>query len=191
MSLDKKHAVVVLVRGLPGSGKSYIVERFIKKYGDGQFISLDPDQVDKNTDAYKDHVAAQTAEGVDPALYLYRFLRVQAYDGIRGGKTVIWNQPFSNRDIFKKMTGNFYLQAKEHGVDLELLIVEVSLDPEKARARVKSRKEAGGFGPDDATFDRFVSDYSTVADEYNVLSVDGEHADEAVELMKARIGSLR
>lgn len=191
MNVSNKKAVVVLVRGLPGSGKSYIVSKFLESFKSADVISLDPDMVDKESEAYKQHVIEQEKEGVAPELHLYRFLRAQAYSGIRAGELVIWNQPFSNSEIFKKMTDNFYIQAREVGVELQILVVEVGLDPEAARARVKSRIERGGFGPDDPVFDRFVSEYRSVASEgYDVLPVDGSDAEDAVSKISSKISEL-
>lgn len=169
------HPIMVLVRGLPGSGKTYIATELRKKLGDDQVVMLDPDATDYDSKAYAEHVKAQNAEGVDPKLHAYRFLRAQAYQGIADHKIVIWNQPFTNLEIFNKMVANFNIQAEENKTTLSILVVEVEIDPAVAKKRVDKRKQAGGHGPSDDTFARFISDYTTFAPHgYTTLTVRGE-----------------
>ncbi|HVU59507.1 MAG TPA: ATP-binding protein [Candidatus Saccharimonadales bacterium] len=169
------HPIVILVRGLPGSGKSYMAERLADAIGRARVVLLDPDATDYESEAYKKHVKAQLAEGVDPKLHAYRFLRAQAYQGIADRKVVIWNQPFTNLDIFHKMVANFRAQAAGHHTELRVLVVEVMLDPAVAKERVARRKREGGHGPSDAVFARFVDDYMTFAnDGYDVVTVRGD-----------------
>lgn len=136
---------------------------------------LDPDAIDYDGEEYAEHVRAQTAEGVDPKLHAYRFSRAKAYQGIKDKKIIMWNQPFTNLEIFNKMVANFRIQAEENKVELALLVVEVETDPEVAKARVESRKAAGGHGPSDDTFARFVNDYEPFAPHgYITVTVNGE-----------------
>lgn len=171
----KKRALMLLVRGLPGSGKTFIATQLADSLPAGQVVMLDPDAIDFESKVYHEHVQQQIAEGVDPILHAYRFLRAQAYQGIADGKIIIWNQPFTNREIFEKMTANFYAQAKEHNVELDLLVVEVMTDPDEAKRRVEKRKAAGGHGPSENTFNRFVNDYKSFADDgYKTVTVSGQ-----------------
>ncbi len=168
------HPVIILVRGLPGSGKTYVARELGKALGD-EVVMLDPDTVDTASEAYKTHVKTCTQEGVNPALHLYRFLRGQAYKGIAEGKTIVWNQPFTNLEIFQKMVANFQLQAAEHNAQLSILVVEVEADPAVAKQRVTGRKQQGGHGPSDDTFARFARDYTSFANEgFTTVQVHGE-----------------
>lgn len=186
-----KHARMLLVRGIPGSGKSYITTQLMDALKDDTVIILDPDTVDTNSDAYKRHVEEQTAQGVDEGLHLYRYLRTQAYAGIASGSIIIWNQPFTNLEIFNKMVANFRLQATEHDVKLSVLVVEVEIDTEMARKRVQDRKQAGGHGPSQTTFDRFVADYKTFGnDGYQVVAVRGDDVKAAVDAVIQALHSL-
>lgn len=176
-----RHARMILVRGLPGSGKSYITAKLKDTLTNESVTVLDPDTVDTHSEQYQLHVQEQIAHGVDENLHLYRYLRGQAYEGIAAGSIIIWNQPFTNLDIFNKMVANFQIQADEHHVKLSVLVVEVDIDIETAKKRVQDRKQAGGHGPSQATFDRFVSDYKTFAhDGYQVIPVHGNDAEAAV-----------
>ncbi|HEY5667695.1 MAG TPA: ATP-binding protein [Candidatus Saccharimonadales bacterium] len=154
------HPVIILMRGLPGSGKSHLVRELKKELGDGVVV-LDPDTTDYQSAEYKAHVERQVAEGVDPALHAYRFLRQQAYDGIAARKLIIWDQPFTNLEIFQKMLDRLRTHAKEQGTELAIMLVEVELDPVTAKERVQQRKSTGGHGPSDGTFARRVNDYAS------------------------------
>lgn len=166
--------LVIIVRGLPGSGKTYIATELAKRLGQ-EVIMLDPDATDYESQAYHDHVKAQIAEGVDPKLHAYRFLRAQAYDGIANGKVVIWNQPFTNLEIFHRVAVRLHDHAEAHNKKLHLLIIEVEINPEVAKQRVVKRKEQGGHGPSNDTFARFTNDYKTFAQEgYSTVTVQGE-----------------
>ena len=125
-------SVMILMRGLPGSGKSYLAHALADKIGK-KVIMLDPDAADYQSDEYKDHVSKLTAEGVNSNLHAYRFLRGKAYQGIIDHDIIIWNQPFSNLEIFKKMIERMQDHALEHKSRLLILIVEVETNPKVAK----------------------------------------------------------
>ncbi len=173
-SLISGQPVLILVRGLPGSGKTYIASMLQSNIGQN-VVMLDPDATDYDSDEYKEHVKRQLADKVDPKLHPYRFLREQAYQGIRSKSIIIWNQPFTNIEIFNKMTKGLSEYAKKHNTELKILVVEVETDPEVAINRIKERKQQGGHGPSEDTFKRFISDYQSVADQgYDVIRVSGQ-----------------
>mgnify|MGYP000290362272 CR=1 FL=1 len=188
----QEYPTLIIVRGLPGSGKTYVAQKLIQEFARDEIIMLDPDVVDQKSSEYIAHVKQATADGVDPKLHLYRFLRAQAYHGIAACKTIVWNQPFTNLEIFNKMMANMQLQATEHNVDLKVLVVEVSTDPTVAKQRVDARKKSGGHGPSDATFDRFAHDYHSFADAgYKTVSIDGVAAvEDSVVTVLAAIKNL-
>ncbi|PID31796.1 hypothetical protein CR970_03875 [Candidatus Saccharibacteria bacterium] len=169
-----QYPIAVLIRGLPGSGKTYIAQRLQLALAPNQTVMLDPDTVDTTSRAYRDHVAALTAEGVDQKLHLYRFLRAQAYQAIEDDKIIIWNQPFTNLEIFNKMVGRLRDHAASHSKQLPLLVVEVQTPPDIAKQRIQERKEHGGHGPSADAWERFINDYRSFADEgYQTISVHG------------------
>lgn len=173
-------ATLILVRGLPGSGKTHMSAALRQALG-GEVVMLDPDATDYTSQAYLDHTRALTAEGVEAALHPYRFLRGQAYDAIAAGQTIIWNQPFTNLEIFDKVVARLRHHAKAHGVTLQLVVVEVEIDPAVAKQRVSQRKAQGGHGPSDDTFARFVRDYHSFAGHgYETVSVPGDDTASAV-----------
>lgn len=181
ISQQAGHPVLVIIRGLPGSGKSYLAAEIYQALvadvpaGAPGVIQLDPDATDYDSPEYAEHVRQQTADGVDPKLHAYRFLRAQAHRGIEAHQIILWNQPFTNLETFNKVIANLQGHAAEHDTSLPVLVVEVQVDPEVARARVTERKDQGGHGPSDATFDRFTADYKSFAPEgYQVVAVDGD-----------------
>jgi len=180
------------VRGLPGSGKSYLVRELHKILGD-ETVVLDPDATDNQSKQYRDHVEDSNTNGVDPKLHAYRFLRAQAYQGIAENKIIIWNQPFTNLDIFNKMVANLHKHAAEHELSLTVFVVEVQIDTDVARQRIMKRKSEGGHGPSDATFKRFGEDYRSFApDGYDTVTVNGQDSvqDSANTVLQALQGLL-
>lgn len=172
--MNNTRPVLLLVRGLPGSGKSYFSDILYKSLDKNSTVLLDPDATDYTSEAYKQHVQQQTAEGVDAKLLPYRYLRAQAYRAIENHQLIIWNQPFTNLDILQKVTTRLQEHAIEHGTTLPILVIEVSIDPTVAKQRVEERKNKGGHGPNDEVFARFVNEYSTAAPlGYDVMPIDG------------------
>lgn len=188
--MQKSDPILILMRGLPGSGKSYLANALHEALGKDTVVVLDPDATDYESAAYKAHTTQLTQEGVDPKLHAYRFLRAQAYAGIEAGKIILWNQPFSNVEIFQKMIDRLQTHANEYNRKLSILIVEVELDAETARARVEKRKQTGGHGPSESTFLRFVSSYSSFAHlGFKVVRIDG--AANVKDSVKTILDSLR
>lgn len=184
---SKDNVLLIFIRGLPGSGKTYIADRLRSEIDDYDLVALDPDSIDYDSKEYAEHTAGLTKEGVDIALHPYRFLRGQAYEGIVAGKTIMWNQPFTNLEIFNKMVARLQNHAREHGVSLKILVVEVEIDPAVAKERIEHRRQIGGHGPSENTFARFVREYHSFADNYDTISVRGNDVDGAVASIMSKV----
>lgn len=169
------HPTLILIRGLPGSGKSYLAAALEQALGSTNVAILDPDATDYESKTYQEHTDRLAAEGVEEKFHPYRFLRSQAYAAIEGNKVIIWNQGFTNLDGFNKTVANLQAYAAEHATRLPLLVVEVEVQHDIAQQRVAERAAKGGHDVDDANFARFISDYRSFAGEgFNTVAVRGE-----------------
>ena len=70
---DRDQPTLILIRGLPGSGKSYLATALQEALGKDIAITLDPDATDYTSRAYTDLSAALTAEGIEEKFHPYRF----------------------------------------------------------------------------------------------------------------------
>lgn len=178
------HPTLVLIRGIPGSGKTYLTSALVHSIGAQNAVVLDPDLIDLKSEAYLAHSAQLAKEGVDQKFHLYRWSRAKAHAAIEANKIIMWNQPFTNFDGFNKTVINLQNYAADHHKHMPLLVVEVEADPKLARQRIVQRKKTGGHGPSEVTFDRFLADYRSFApDGFTTVTVRGEddiHASVAI-----------
>lgn len=193
MTKQPNQPVLLIIRGIPGSGKSYFAHHLYNAIGAQDAILLDPDTTDYDGLAYKRHVEEQNKEGVDPKLHAYRFLRAQAYEGIKNSQIIIWNQPFSNLEILQKVTARLEEYATDNAKHLTIILVEVAIEPAVAKQRVIKRVKEGGHGPSENTFNRFVNDYATAASlGYVVIPINGlESSSQSVSIVVQRITAIR
>ncbi len=169
------HPTLMLIRGLPGSGKSHLSATLRGVLGNSNVVELDPDATDYQSEAYLKMSETLTNEGVDAKFHPYRFLRAQAYAGIEANKIIMWNQGFTNLDGFTKTIINLQTYATEHGTHLPLLVVEVEIHPDTAKNRVANRASGGGHDVPEEMFKRFINDYRSFTSEgFNTVTVQGE-----------------
>jgi len=167
--------ILLIIRGLPGSGKTYLAAALRETLGMNKVVMLDPDAIDYTSKTYAEHARALTAEGIDEIFHPYRFLRSKAQRAITSQKIVIWNQPFTLPDGLERTLKNLDGFATEHGITLPILLVEVEIDLLVAKARIVRRKQHGGHGPSDGRFTRFVSEYTSFAGKgYPTITVNGD-----------------
>ena len=167
------HPILVLVRGIPGSGKSYLANAVKAAIGEDAVVTLDPDATDYSSPEYLEHTKALTAEGVDEKFHPYRFVRGKAHRAIAAHKILIWNQAFTNLDGFNKTIINLQAYAEEQGTTLPVLVVEVEVDADIAKARIADRVKTGGHDVPEEAFNRFINDYVSFADKFNTVIVNG------------------
>jgi len=154
--------ILVLIRGLPGSGKTYLASTLQTMLGADKVVLLDPDTIDHTGKAYQEHSQALTAEGVAELFHPYRFLRAGAHSAIERGKIIIWNQPFTLPSGFENTIQNLHNFAADRGIRMPILSVEIEVDPILAKARIDTRKQQGGHGPSEGRFTRFVDEYTSL-----------------------------
>lgn len=174
-------STVLFIRGLPGSGKTTIANILKENLPKGTLV-LDPDEVDQQSQAYINHVNQMKNQKVDPKLFVYRYLRQQAYQGITDKCIIIWNQPFTNLDIFNKMTTRLKDHAKAVNVSLKILVIEVEIDEKLAYQRVTKRINDGGHGPSKNRFNQHMTDYKSFVNVgYDVVTVNGDSSKRAAD----------
>lgn len=186
--------VLVMVRGLPGSGKSYLAKELQNQLGNDTIVLLDPDATDYSSEEYVSFSSDLVSQGVDAKLYPYRYLRSNAYQAILSGKIIIWNQAFTNQDLLHRTIVNLQTFASEHSVELKSLIIEVEIDHHIAKQRVAARAKQGGHDVDDETFERFINDYSSFSGYgYKTVTVNGSASlsDNAASCLDAIMNSRK
>ncbi|HJQ08217.1 MAG TPA: AAA family ATPase [Candidatus Saccharimonadales bacterium] len=169
------HPTLILIRGLPGSGKSYLASALQKALGKERVLTLDPDTIDYLSKEYTDLSKDLTSEGVEKKFHPHRFLRTKAHTAITSNKIIIWNQAFTNLGGFNRTVAYLQTYALEHDTHLPLLVVEVEISHDTAKARIAKREKQGGHSVPEGAFVRFINDYASFADKgFNTIVVHGE-----------------
>lgn len=167
--------ILVMMRGLPGSGKSRIAHAVKNHFDPETVVILDPDETDYKSRGYQRFTKELKQNGVDEKLYPYRYLRSQAYHAIERDQVVLWNQAFTHLDIFRRTIANLQAYARDKNKQLDVLVVEVEVTPEVAKARVAARVSEGGHDVTDENFARFLQDYKSFKnDDFDPLILNGE-----------------
>jgi predicted ABC-type ATPase len=174
-TMHAAHPTLIMVRGVPGGGKSYIAARLRETIGAEQVVILDPDAIDQASKEYKELSDALTQDEVNIKLHPYRFLRSNAHKAISDNKIVIWNQGFIDLDGFNKTVVNLQAHALEQGKRLPTLVIEVEIDGDLAKQRVAKRAAQGGHDVPEEAFERFIGQYRSFSDEgYTTVTVNGQ-----------------
>lgn len=168
------HPVLIMIRGLPGSGKSYLATALREALGANNVVILDPDAIDYTAQAYTDLSRELREQGVEEKFHPNRYLKSLGYKALDEGKSIIWNQAFTDLHGFSRSHSSLQDYAAEHNMLLPLLVVEVQVDPAVAQARVADRVAAGGHEVSEEAFARFTQAYKSFASEdYNTITVHG------------------
>lgn len=168
-------SALILVRGLPGSGKSHLAMALDSALGSGNVVILDPDKIDHSSQDYLELCEELTKEGVDEIYFPNRFLKAMGYKAIDEGKVIIWNQAFTHWDGFNRSLNSLKEYAAKKGFDLPILLVEVEISPETAKKRIDDRAGSGGHDVSDERFDRFIREYQSFAGRgFETVVVSGE-----------------
>ncbi len=181
---------LILIRGLPGSGKSYLAAALREALGASRVVILDPDAINYDSKEYTTFSAQLTAEGVEAKFHPHRFLRTRAEDAVRAGKTIIWNQAFTNLGGFTRTIEHLQAYAAQQHTALSLLIVEVEIDHPTAKQRVAQRESQGGHGVNDEVFERFIRDYQSFAEQgHHTVSIHGtNNVQSSVQIVLQALG---
>ncbi|OGL22212.1 hypothetical protein A2707_02650 [Candidatus Saccharibacteria bacterium RIFCSPHIGHO2_01_FULL_45_15] len=173
---DIYRPTLVIARGIPGGGKSYLATTLQQLLGDDTVTIIDPDTIPLNSDAYRQFSTSLTHDGIDTKFHPYRYLRARAYDAITSHRIIIWNQAFTDFDGLKVTVERLRAFASEQQIHLPVLIVEVEINKDIAKQRVTARRKSGGHNVPADVFDRFIANYHSFAgNEYPTISVDGQN----------------
>ncbi len=184
MERKDRCGTLVLVRGLPGAGKTTLSRLIASKTNGEGCMRLNPDEIEKENQEYLSLKSRLRKEGVDEDLCPYRYLKKKALEGLRNGITVVWDQPWSSSDGVRYTLG--FLKSRTES-DLEIHIIDVDLEPEIAWERVDERIEEGGHGPDKEHFDRLVEDFErgeVFGENYHVISGAGWIEEDIEKIIK-------
>lgn len=184
--------VLIMVRGIPGSGKSYIARHLQDAIGTEKTIAVDPDKIDKESSSYRELVDNLTQQGVDAKLHPYRYLRAQAYQGITDHKAVIWNQAFTDFTGLERTIIRLQEFAAEHSITLPVLVIEVEVAPSVAKERVAARAKSGGHNVPSEAFARFIDQYQTFAGNgYPTITINGDaNVEQSIKAILAKLNNL-
>lgn len=188
--IKSMNTTLIIIRGVPGGGKSYLAEALQASIGQDNVVILDPDRIDKSGAAFVELSARLAAEGVDEKFHPYRFLRQTGYDALTAGKSVIWTQAFNDFNGFEITIKRMQEFADEHQIPLRVLVVEVEIDGTVARDRIKQRVAGGGHDVPDENLSQFMNSYeSFVGRGYETVIVNGaDNIDESVTTIKSTLG---
>lgn len=183
---------LILIRGLPGSGKSYLTEELVRRLGKESVMVLDPDLIDMQSEEYLRLKQELKGEGVEEKFHPNRYLCLQASRAIEAGKTVIWNQAFTHLGGLQRTIGRVQEYVSGHGINAPVLLIEVTIDPELAKARIAERSNSGGHDVPPENFQRFLDDYRSFANEgFNFVQINGEDdIEQSVQTILARLNDL-
>jgi thymidylate kinase len=166
---------LIIIRGLPGSGKSYLADALQQTLGQDRVVILDPDLIDFDSPQYKALCESLAAEGVDKIFFPNRFLKARGHEAISAHKIIIWNQAFTLLDGFHRTIANLQEYAAEHDIHLPVLLVEVEISPEVAKQRAAKRHAETGRQVSEERFNRFIDDYRSFSEEgFDTVTVSGE-----------------
>ena len=173
---NQRHAILIFVRGIPGSGKSHLIEQFAKRVGKERTLILDPDTINTADADYLAFSDSLTKAGLDKALHPFRWLRHLAVVSAKKKPVIIWGQPFTNRGIFDRLVLYIQDNAAKEGVRVDVLLVELDTPKDVAYKRITSRISRGGHGPSEATFANRVKDYASFSDGYTTMQLSGTNS---------------
>lgn len=126
---------LVIIRGIPGSGKSTIASCLSQNLG-ARALRIDPDE-------YRYKAVLQPPQRSEDRNELFDKLANKALEALRLGKIVIWDQALTNLDE------NLIDRIKSVIMPTPILLVEIEIPEDKAWARVEQReKEGSQTGPE-------------------------------------------
>ena len=150
---------LIIIRGLPGSGKTFLSKALVETLGNDNVKEVNPDEIFDASEEYQDFIGQLQREepDLDSKFFPFRFLRKQALEAIQVDKIVIWDQPWSGLE-----KPEIVLETISKEIKAPVLLIEVELEAEKAMERLEKRKAEGGHGPNEEIFSQFVKKFRSI-----------------------------
>lgn len=178
---------LIIIRGIPGSGKTSIARGLTEALGNVEHI--DPDDVDVASEVYRDFSRSLSAQGIDEKFHMYRYLNAKARAAIDAGSVLIWNQAFIDFKGLSITIERLREYADGRGIPLPVLVVNVAIDPAVARRRTEARAAQDGRIIDDDVMARFIRDYVPL-DQAAYPSITVQGADPVATSVTAVVDAL-
>jgi len=156
---ETKRALLLFVRGLPGAGKSDLVDLLLESPPLRDSLRLDPDRVNLANPKFVEFVR-DLPIALIPKRQIYRYLLWQADEALRRGQHVIWEQPWRMRwGLYITIENLTYFQTGGEDIakaPFQTVLAEVLIDLAKARQRVAVRFAEGRHSLSPANLEKFV-----------------------------------
>ncbi len=169
-------SLLVVIRGLPGSGKSTIMDHCIKKLDSA--VRLDPDKINLESDDFVSFCQGRHLS-VSLEKRMYRFLLYQACSSLQNKQVVIWEQPWRQFRLFLLTLENIAIIAYNiaspdfSNLPFSVKVVEFVIDQNIAQQRVSRRFEEGKHCLTPAQFSQFLDSLEPFDPLFPTLTVDG------------------
>lgn len=139
--MRKGRAMLIIVRGLPGSGKSTLTKALSNNGIPSPTLVLDPDKVNKHSAEFCDHIKKQPTNLPEKTL-IYRMLLYQTIEALKEDVTVLWEQAWSWREGIEITIEKISRALCEQEQPI-ILIFELVLCINTAQKRVEERFRQG------------------------------------------------
>ena len=181
---------LIIIRGIPGSGKTSIAIGLAEALGNNKVQPIDPDEIDVTSDAYRAFSHSLSAQGIDEKFHTYRYLNTKARQAVDAHQVIIWNQAFIDFKGLSITIERLREYAHGQGNELPVLVVDVVIDPVVARQRISTRATQDGRVIDEEVMERFIQNYVPLDGKlYPSIIVHG--TDPIQQSVTSIIGSLK
>ena len=181
---------LIIIRGIPGSGKTSIAIGLAEALGNNKVQRIDPDEIDVTSDAYRAFSRSLSAQGIDEKFHTYRYLNTKARQAVDAHQVIIWNQAFIDFKGLSITIERLREYAHGQGIELSVLVVDVVIDPVAARQRISTRAAQDGRVIDEEVMERFIQNYAHLDGKlYPSIIVHG--TDPIQQSVTSIIGSLK
>lgn len=153
--------LLIIVRGIPGAGKSFVSRGLAEKFRAGDTVVIDPDAIDRNGHEYQSFTATlETQEpDLDRTVFPYRYILETAARVLSEHKTVIWNQPFTDLEGLSYTIRKLFRLTEGVQPCFKSLIVDIEIPEDVAWERILKRQSMGGHSLTRERFLQFVRQF--------------------------------